>query len=260
MPAVVVPPQPRNLAEQLEVLDSDDKEYYYHLDSVEGLPTSTEESSGPNSLPELSHPISIDQVANRFLNADRERLRWWNRADMTDDDPLPPFLDVDMFPRWDEEYWFDSVNQLLKKIFWDEMTRSWVKIFKDPSTVEETDSSLEPQDNQEVQQETELETVPSQSSDTTSSGEWSDHGSSGRTPSRSEAEEADFDYPANLIERNPEWYRGVLQDTRFMPLPRYVDEYVRPESTVRLFNEEFPLSAKHFRRWKDGARFFPDAQ
>ena len=93
------------------------------MDSVEGLLTTTESSEESIPPPETSPPISIDQVANRFLNADRERLNWWNQVDTDDDIPLPPFLDVDAFPQWDGEYWFDSVNRLWKKFFWDEFSR-----------------------------------------------------------------------------------------------------------------------------------------
>ena len=206
-------PQPRSMAAEIEALDINvEVPEYYHLDSVEGLLTPTEGSEA-FSQPESSPPISIDQVANRFLNADWERLRWWNLADMTDDDPLSPFLDEDTFPQWNGENWFDLVNGLWKKV----ASFHWVWI----------ENLLKR--------------------------------SSGRTSPRSEVEEADFEFSADQIERMwPEWYRGVLQDTRFMQLHRYVDEYIRPEYTVRLFNKEFLMSAKHFRRWKDGMRFFSD--
>ena len=54
---------------------------FSQVESVEGLisfimPPSRDSSARPGT------PISIDLVANMLLNADAERLRWWNRNDM----------------------------------------------------------------------------------------------------------------------------------------------------------------------------------
>ena len=75
---------------------------------------------------------------------------------------------------------------------------------------------------------------------------------------RFDAENADFAIPAEKISQmGPELYRILLTDARLEHLDRFVDKYIHPESTVRLFQKEFSLSKILYSKWKDGVRFFP---